>query len=193
MKLLITNGEKGVLRDEADIKGSDRQALIEEIASKGVKVDTLKKRLLLSEAAKKVSIKPFELKQHFISKGEFDNADKVERLKMDSPTKAVGTIKTEMTFFGKSFLEGFLGVYGIKMNSALAEYENKMIMVPELNVDRWERTFNTYRVNEARLQQTAKFQTKQEAEEMLVQENTVRREKTIKISGGLTHEIPQTD
>ena len=44
----------------------------------------------------------------------------------DKPTHQYKQIKNEMTFFGESFLEGFLGFYGLEVDNALGRYEHNL-------------------------------------------------------------------
>ena len=39
--------------------------------------------------------------------------------------------KAELKFYGQSFLEGFLGFYGLDVDNALAEYENTLQVLEE--------------------------------------------------------------
>jgi hypothetical protein len=54
------------------------------------------------------------------------NAKKAEKLVSDKPTHQYKQIKNEMTFFGESFLEGFLGFYGLEVDNALGRYEHNL-------------------------------------------------------------------
>lgn len=70
-----------------------------------------------------------KLSSWFNRKYDSDNAKKTEKLESNKPTRQYKQIKNELTFFGESFLEGFLGFYGLEVDNALARYENNLQII----------------------------------------------------------------
>ena len=55
----------------------------------------------------------------------------------DKPTLQYKQIKSDISFFGESFLEGFLGFYGFELDNAVSRYESNLqiIETKELGID----------------------------------------------------------
>lgn len=116
---VIHNEQKGVI--VRDNKVDNANELIEQ---KGVSVDEARRKLFKNTIKKNIKIDPTKLAGYFEFKYEPENAKKVAKLESDNATKQFKQIKNEMQFFGESFLEGFLGFYGIKLDNALERYEH---------------------------------------------------------------------
>lgn len=114
---VIHNEQKGVI--VRDNKVDNANELIEQ---KGVSVDEARRKLFKNTIKKNIKIDPTKLAGYFEFKYEPENAKKVAKLESDNATKQFKQIKNEMQFFGESFLEGFLGFYGIKLDNALERY-----------------------------------------------------------------------
>lgn len=116
---VVHDKEKGVIvRDNKLDNANDI------IDRKGVPVDEARRKLFKNTLKKNIKIEPVQLAGYFESKYDPENAKKVAKLDSDSATKQFKQIKNEMQFFGESFLEGFLGFYGIKLDNALERYEH---------------------------------------------------------------------
>lgn len=116
---VVHDKEKGVI--VRDNKLDNANDIIDQ---KGVPVDEARRKLFKNTLKKNIKIEPVQLAGYFESKYDPENAKKVAKLDSDSATKQFKQIKNEMQFFGESFLEGFLGFYGIKLDNALERYEH---------------------------------------------------------------------
>lgn len=92
-------------------------------------------KLLKTQLMKDIKIKPFELKSHFLSKGMLDESNKAIYLNSDNALENNKQIKNELSFFGNSFMEGFLEVFGVKINNALEKYERNFLIIEEENIN----------------------------------------------------------
>ena len=116
---VVHENEKGVV-----VRNNKLDNANDIIDQKGVPVDDARRKLFKNTLKKNIKIEPVKLAGYFESKYEPENAKKVAKLESDSATKQFKQIKNEMQFFGESFLEGFLGFYGIKLDNALERYEH---------------------------------------------------------------------
>lgn len=116
---VVHDNEKGVV-----VRNNKLDNANDIIDQKGVPVDDARRKLFKNTLKKNIKIEPVKLAGYFESKYEPENAKKVAKLESDSATKQFKQIKNEMQFFGESFLEGFLGFYGIKLDNALERYEH---------------------------------------------------------------------
>ena len=106
---VVHDNEKGVV-----VRNNKLDNANDIIDQKGVPVDDARRKLFKNTLKKNIKIEPVKLAGYFESKYEPENAKKVAKLESDSATKQFKQIKNEMQFFGESFLEGFLGFYGIR-------------------------------------------------------------------------------
>ena len=94
-------------------------------------IDQQRKQIFKSQVAETIKIKPFEMKQYFLKNGDIENSNKAINLASENAVTNLKQIKNELTFFGQSFLEGFVSVFGIKMDKALDRYENNFMIIEE--------------------------------------------------------------
>lgn len=80
---------------------------------------------------------PLHLKAWFDKKYDNDNSEKSKEINSDKPTLQYKQIKSDISFFGESFLEGFLGFYGFELDNAVSRYESNLqiIETKELGID----------------------------------------------------------
>ncbi|MGJ3765192.1 hypothetical protein ACLOB7_11035 [Levilactobacillus brevis] len=125
---LVYEDEKAIIVDEADdIK--DTKKLSKQLAEKGQPIKEVRHQLLKNSIKKNIKTDPLKLSSWFNRKYDSDNAKKTEKLESNKPTRQYKQIKNELTFFGESFLEGFLGFYGLEVDNALARYENNLQII----------------------------------------------------------------
>jgi hypothetical protein len=125
---LIYEDDKAIIVDEtADIK--DTEKLSKQLAEKGQPIKEARHQLLKNSIKKNIKTDPLKLSSWFNRKYDSDNAKKTEKLESNKPTRQYKQIKNELTFFGESFLEGFLGFYGLEVDNALARYENNLQII----------------------------------------------------------------
>lgn len=128
-KLLIRNQKAIIISDKE--KGKSQEQLLKEVEKRGRTVEEQRNILIKKSLLDTIKINPQEVKQHFLSKGELENYRKSEKLNSDNPSIVVQKVKNELAFFGQSFLEGFLEVYGMKIDIAVKNYENKLHIIEE--------------------------------------------------------------
>lgn len=125
---LVYEDDKAIIVDEADdIK--DTKKLSKQLAEKGQPIKEVRRQLLKNSIKKNIKTDPLKLSSWFNRKYDSDNARKTEKLESNKPTRQYKQIKNELTFFGESFLEGFLGFYGLEVDNALARYENNLQII----------------------------------------------------------------
>lgn len=125
---LVYEDDKAIIIDEADdIK--DTKKLSKQLAEKGQPIKEVRRQLLKNSIKKNIKTDPLKLSSWFNRKYDSDNARKTEKLESNKPTRQYKQIKNELTFFGESFLEGFLGFYGLEVDNALARYENNLQII----------------------------------------------------------------
>ena len=125
---LVYEDDKAIIVDEADdIK--DTKKLSKQLAEKGQPIKEVRHQLLKNSIKKNIKTDPLKLSSWFNRKYDSDNAKKTEKLESNKPTRQYKQIKNDLTFFGESFLEGFLGFYGLEVDNALARYENNLQII----------------------------------------------------------------
>lgn len=125
---LVYEDDKAIIVDETDdIK--DTEKLSKQLAEKGQPIKEVRHQLLKNSIKKNIKTDPLKLSSWFNRKYDSDNAKKTENLESNKPTRQYKQIKNELTFFGESFLEGFLGFYGLEVDNALARYENNLQII----------------------------------------------------------------
>ncbi|WP_273718486.1 hypothetical protein [Leuconostoc mesenteroides] len=125
---LVYEDDKAIIVDETDdIK--DTEKLSNQLAEKGQPIKEVRHQLLKNSIKKNIKTDPLKLSSWFNRKYDSDNAKKTEKLESNKPTRQYKQIKNELTFFGESFLEGFLGFYGLEVDNALARYENNLQII----------------------------------------------------------------
>ncbi|MBZ1527734.1 hypothetical protein J3325_08110 [Leuconostoc mesenteroides] len=125
---LVYEDDKAIIVDETDdIK--DTEKLSKQLAEKGQPIKEVRHQLLKNSIKKNIKTDPLKLSSWFNRKYDSDNAKKTEKLESNKPTRQYKQIKNELTFFGESFLEGFLGFYGLEVDTALARYENNLQII----------------------------------------------------------------
>lgn len=125
---LVYEDDKAIIVDETDdIK--DTEKLSKQLAEKGQPIKEVRHQLLKNSIKKNIKTDPLKLSSWFNRKYDSDNAKKTEKLESNKPTRQYKQIKNELNFFGESFLEGFLGFYGLEVDNALARYENNLQII----------------------------------------------------------------
>ena len=125
---LVYEDDKAIIVDETD-NIEDTEKLSKQLAEKGQPIKEVRHQLLKNSIKKNIKTDPLKLSSWFNRKYDSDNAKKTEKLESNKPTRQYKQIKNELTFFGESFLEGFLGFYGLEVDNALARYENNLQII----------------------------------------------------------------
>lgn len=122
---LVHDEHKAIVVDD-DQELADQQQLQARLASDGRPIDEARQAMIKKTVKRQLKIEPIKLSGWFNRHQDSHNAKKVEKLVSDKPTHQYKQIKNEMTFFGESFLEGFLGFYGLEVDNALGRYEHNL-------------------------------------------------------------------
>ncbi|EHN59000.1 hypothetical protein OKIT_0895 [Oenococcus kitaharae DSM 17330] len=122
---LVHDDQKAIVVDD-DQDLSDRKALQMRLESDGLPIDKVRQAMIKKTVKRQLKTEPLKLSGWFNRHQDSQNAKKAEKLVSDKPTHQYKQIKNEMTFFGESFLEGFLGFYGLEVDNALGRYEHHL-------------------------------------------------------------------
>lgn len=122
---LVHDDQKAIVVDD-DQELADQKQLQARLASDGRPIDEARQAMIKKTVKRQLKIEPIKLSGWFNRHQDSHNAKKVEQLVSEKPTHQYKQIKNEMTFFGESFLEGFLGFYGLEVDNALGRYEHNL-------------------------------------------------------------------
>ena len=122
---LVHDDQKAIVVDD-DQELADQKQLQARLASDGLPIDEARQAMIKKTVKRQPKIEPIKLSGWFNRHQDSHNAKKVEQLVSEKPTHQYKQIKNEMTFFGESFLEGFLGFYGLEVDNALGRYEHNL-------------------------------------------------------------------
>ncbi|MCH8626056.1 hypothetical protein [Lactiplantibacillus plantarum] len=122
---LVVDNDKAIIVKDSKLLDNP-EALKTEMQRSGEPVREVRSKLVQKSVKSRVKTDPLKISGWFDRKHESDNAQKAEKLVSNKPTHQYKQIKNEMTFFGESFLEGFLGFYGLEVDNALGRYEHNL-------------------------------------------------------------------
>ncbi|QXD13491.1 hypothetical protein N876_15675 (plasmid) [Lactiplantibacillus plantarum 2025] len=122
---LVVDNDKAIIVKDSKLLDNP-EALKNEMQRSGKPVTEVRSKLVQKSVKSRVKTDPIKISAWFDRKHESDNAQKAEKLVSNKPTHQYKQIKNEMTFFGESFLEGFLGFYGLEVDNALGRYEHNL-------------------------------------------------------------------
>ena len=122
---LVHDEHKAIVVDN-DQELADQKQLQARLASDGRPIDEARQAMIKKTVKRQLKTPPLKLSGWFNRHQDSYNAKKVEQLVSEKPTHQYKQIKNEMTFFGESFLEGFLSFYGLEGDNALGRYERNL-------------------------------------------------------------------
>ena len=122
---LVHDGQKAIVVDN-DQALTDQKQLQAILDQDGQPIDEVRRAMIKKTVKRQLKTPPLKLRGWFNRHQDSQNAKKAEKLVSDKPTHQYKQIKNEMTFFGESFLEGFLGFYGLEVDNALGRYEHNL-------------------------------------------------------------------
>ena len=102
---------------------TDQEQLQAILEQDGQPIDEVRQAMIKKTVKHQLKTEPLKLSGWFDRHQDSQNAKKAEKLVSDKLTHQYKQIKNEMTFFGESLREGFLGFYGLKVDNALGRYE----------------------------------------------------------------------
>lgn len=122
---LVHDDQKAIVVDD-DQALTDPKQLQAILDQDGQPIDEVRQAMIKKTVKRQMKTEPLKLRGWFNRHHDSQNAKKTEKLVSDKPTHQYKQVKNEMTFFGESFLEGFLGFYGLEVDNALGRYEHNV-------------------------------------------------------------------
>lgn len=122
---LVVDNDKAIIVKNSELLDNP-EALKAEMKKNGQPVKEARNNLIQKSVKSKVKTDPLKISSWFDKKHDSDNAKKAEKLHGNKPVRQYKQVKNEMKFFGESFLEGFLGFYGLEVDNAVDRYEKNL-------------------------------------------------------------------
>ncbi|MCM2587621.1 hypothetical protein NDQ54_15265, partial [Lactiplantibacillus plantarum] len=122
----------------------------------GQPIDEVRRAMIKKTVKRQLKTPPLKLRGWFNRHQDSQNAKKAEKLVSDKPTHQYKQIRNEMTFFGESFLEGFLGFYGLEVDNALGRYEHNLHVLETQELGSSEKEYYLAQVKSGELKQVTK-------------------------------------
>ncbi|WP_195928102.1 hypothetical protein [Lactococcus lactis] len=133
---LIHDETKGIIIDKNE-KSDSLDYFSEKLKTDGKPLKEVREKMIKNSIKRDLKTNPLHLKAWFDKKYDNDNSEKSKEINSDKPTLQYKQIKSDISFFGESFLEGFLGFYGFELDNAVSRYESNLqiIETKELGID----------------------------------------------------------
>ncbi|MDM7538018.1 hypothetical protein QUD55_11110 [Lactococcus lactis] len=133
---LIHDETKGIIIDKNE-KSDSLDYFSEKLKTDGKPLKEVREKMIKDSIKRDLKTNPLHLKAWFDKKYDSDNSEKSKEINSDKPTLQYKQIKSDISFFGESFLEGFLGFYGFELDNAVSRYESNLqiIETKELVID----------------------------------------------------------
>lgn len=133
---LIYDETKGIIIDKNE-KSDSLDYFSEKLKTDGKPLKEVREKMIKDSIKRDLKTNPLHLKAWFDKKYDNDNSEKSKEINSDKPTLQYKQIKSDISFFGESFLEGFLGFYGFELDNAVSRYESNLqiIETKELGID----------------------------------------------------------
>lgn len=161
-------GEKAVISKGEDLE--DKTQLINQLQVKGKSVNQAREELITRSLTNKLKFAPVRLKEYFVERNQSDEAKKVDKLTSTVPSQNFKKISNEVEFFGQSFLEGFLDFYGIELDNAVKDYEQRLHIIEQVDLNNHHKAYylGTVIDNDLKLaNEKEPLASREEAEEVL--------------------------
>ena len=152
---LVHDEQKAIVVDD-DQALTDQKQLQAILDQDGQPVDEVRQAMIKKTVKRQLKTEPLKLSGWFNRHQDSQNAKKTEKLVSDKPTHQYKQIKNEMTFFGESFLEGFLGFYGLEVDNALGRYEHNLHVLETQELGSSEKEYYLAQVKSGELKQVTK-------------------------------------
>ena len=152
---LIHDEQKAIVVDN-DQALTDQKQLQAILDQDGQPIDEVRRAMIKKTVKRQLKTPPLKLRGWFNRHQDSQNAKKAEKLVSDKPTHQYKQIKNEMTFFGESFLEGFLGFYGLEVDNALGRYEHNLHVLETQELGSSEKEYYLAQVKSGELKQVTK-------------------------------------
>ena len=169
-KVLVIDdrGEKAVISKGEDLE--DKTQLANQLQARGKSVNQAREELITKSLTNKLKFAPVRLKEYFAARNLSDEAKKVDQLTSTVPRQNFKKISNEVEFFGQSFLEGFLDFYGIELDNAVKDYEKRLHIIEQVDLNNHHKAYylGTVIDNDLKLaNEKEPLASREEAEEVL--------------------------
>lgn len=164
---LVVDNDKAIIVKDSKLL-DNLEAVKAEMQKSGKPVREVRNKLVQKSVKNKVKTDPLKISGWFDRKHESDNAQKAEKLQGNKPVRQYKQIKNEVQFFGESFLEGFLGFYGLEVDNAVGRYEKNLHILETQELGSSEKEYYLARVKDGEQKRaTDNFPSREVAEEEL--------------------------
>lgn len=164
---LVVDNDKAIIVKDSKLLDNP-EALKTEMQRSGKPVTEVRSKLVQKSVKSRVKTDPIKISAWFDRKHESDNAQKAEKLQGNKPVRQYKQIKNEVQFFGESFLEGFLGFYGLEVDNAVGRYEKNLHILETQELGSSEKEYYLARVKDGEQKRaTDNFPSREVAEEEL--------------------------
>lgn len=164
---LVVDNDKAIIVKDSKLL-DNLEAVKAEMQKSGKPVREVRNKLVQKSVKSKVKTDPLKISGWFDRKHESDNAQKAEKLQGNKPVRQYKQIKNEVQFFGESFLEGFLGFYGLEVDNAVGRYEHNLHILETQELGSSEKEYYLARVKDGEQKRaTDNFPSREVAEEEL--------------------------
>lgn len=169
-KVLVIDdrGEKAVISKGEDLE--DKTQLANQLQARGKSVNQAREKLITKSLANKLKFAPARLKEYFAERNQSDEVEKIDKLTSTVPSQNFKKISNEVEFFGQSFLEGFLDFYGIELDNAVKDYERRLHIIEQVDLNNHHKAYylGTVIDNDLKLaNEKEPLASREEAEEVL--------------------------
>lgn len=169
-KVLVIDdrGEKAVISKGEDLE--DKTQLANQLQARGKSVNQAREELITKSLANKLKFAPARLKEYFAERNQSDEVEKIDKLTSTVPSQNFKKISNEVEFFGQSFLEGFLDFYGIELDNAVKDYERRLHIIEQVDLNNHHKAYylGTVIDNDLKLaNEKEPLASREEAEEVL--------------------------
>ena len=148
----------------------DETQLANQLQARGKSVNQAREELITKSLTNKLKFAPVRLKEYFAERNLSDEAKKVDKLTSTVPSQNFKKISNEVEFFGQSFLEGFLDFYGIELDNAVKDYEKRLHIIEQVDLNNHHKAYylGTVIDNDLKLaNEKEPLASREEAEEVL--------------------------
>lgn len=169
-KVLVIDdrGEKAVISKGEDLE--DKTQLANQLQARGKSVNQAREELITKSLTNKLKFAPARLKEYFAERNQSDEVEKIDKLTSTVPSQNFKKISNEVEFFGQSFLEGFLDFYGIELDNAVKDYERRLHIIEQVDLNNHHKAYylGTVIDNDLKLaNEKEPLTSREEAEEVL--------------------------
>ena len=161
-------GEKAVISKGEDLE--DETQLANQLQARGKSVNQAREELITKSLTNKLKFAPARLKEYFAERNQSDEVEKIDKLTSTVPSQNFKKISNEVEFFGQSFLEGFLDFYGIELDNAVKDYERRLHIIEQVDLNNHHKAYylGTVIDNDLKLaNEKEPLASREEAEEVL--------------------------